>query len=96
MTDAAAHHDEWVRRPASAAGSNCTPEQYAALYRRSIDDSDGFWLEQAQRLDWAQAPTKAGDWSFATAVGLVKGVVGAILIFASNRIAKKMGEEGIF
>src|SRR5690349_16957462 len=65
MTDAAAHHDEWVRRPASAAdGTNCTPEQYAAMYRRSIDDSDGFWLEQAQRLDWVQAPIKAGDWSF--------------------------------
>ncbi len=66
MTEPAAHHDdEWVRRPAAAAhGTNCTPEQYEALYRRSIDDSDGFWLEQAQRLDWVQAPTVAGDWSY--------------------------------
>jgi putative aldouronate transport system permease protein len=39
---------------------------------------------------------QAGDWSFATAVGLVKGVVGAILIFAANRFAKKLGEEGVF
>ncbi len=39
---------------------------------------------------------QAGDWSFATAVGLVKGIVGAILIFAANRFAKKMGEEGVF
>jgi len=66
MTDAAAQHDdEWVRRPASAAqGTNCTPEQYAAMYARSIDDSDGFWLEQAARLDWVDPPTKAGEWSF--------------------------------
>ena len=61
MTEPAARHDnEWVRRPASAAtGTNCTAEQYDAMYRRSIEESDGFWLEQAQRLDWVQAPTVA-------------------------------------
>ena len=66
MTEAAAQHDdEWVRRPRNAAeGTNCTADRYAAMYARSIDDSDGFWLEQAQRLDWIEAPTKAGDWSF--------------------------------
>ena len=36
----------------------------AALHARSLADLDGFWLEQAQRLDWIAAPTKAGDWSF--------------------------------
>ena len=25
---------------------------YEELYRRSIDDRDGFWGEQAQRIDW--------------------------------------------
>ncbi|WP_155402620.1 acetyl-coenzyme A synthetase N-terminal domain-containing protein, partial [Ralstonia solanacearum] len=25
---------------------------YRALYQRSIDDPDGFWGEQAQRIDW--------------------------------------------
>ncbi len=39
---------------------------------------------------------QGGDLSFATAVGLVKGVIGAILIFSANRFAKKMGEEGVF
>ncbi len=53
-----------VERPAAPASSNCTPEQYEALYRRSIEDSDGFWLEQAERLDWSTFPTKAGEWSF--------------------------------
>jgi acetyl-CoA synthetase len=66
MTEAAAQHDdEWVRRPRNAAeGTNCTADQYAAMYARSIDDSDAFWLEQADRLDWIEKPTKAGDWSF--------------------------------
>ena len=27
-------------------------DSYAALYRRSIDDPDGFWTEQARRIDW--------------------------------------------
>jgi putative aldouronate transport system permease protein len=37
-----------------------------------------------------------GDWSFAAAVGLVRGIFGAVLIFASNWLAKKWFDEGIF
>ncbi|WP_461209812.1 acetate--CoA ligase [Desulfocurvus sp. DL9XJH121] len=36
-----------------------SPEQYAALYRRSMDDPDGFWLERAKELlTWFKEPTK--------------------------------------
>lgn len=38
----------------------------------------------------------AGDWSYATAVGLVRSVVGALLIFAANWLAKRFFDEGIF
>jgi putative aldouronate transport system permease protein len=37
-----------------------------------------------------------GDWSFAAAVGLVRGIFGAVMIFASNWLAKKFFDEGIF
>ena len=37
-----------------------------------------------------------GDWSFAAAVGLVRAVVGAILIFIANWVAKHFFDEGIF
>ena len=37
-----------------------------------------------------------GNFSFATAVGLVKGVVGLILVVTANQLAKRFGEEGIF
>ncbi len=37
-----------------------------------------------------------GDWSFATAVGLVKGAIGLLMILAANKISKKLGEEGLF
>jgi len=39
---------------------------------------------------------QGGDWGFSTAVGLVKGLVGMVLVFGSNRIAKQLGEEGAF
>ena len=31
--------------------------QYQKMYERSIKDPDGFWLEQAQTLDWFKKPT---------------------------------------
>ena len=37
-----------------------------------------------------------GDWGFATAVGLVRGVVGTLLIISSNWVAKRFGEAGIY
>ncbi len=41
-----------------------TDQSRADSYALSLADPDGFWLDQAQRLDWITAPTKAGDWSF--------------------------------
>jgi putative aldouronate transport system permease protein len=38
---------------------------------------------------------QAGDYGFATAVGVVKSIVGLILIVGANWFAKRMGEEGI-
>jgi len=36
------------------------------------------------------------DFSFGTAVGLFKGIVGLILILGANRLSKKIGEDGLF
>lgn len=36
------------------------------------------------------------DYSFATAVGLFKGLVGFILVVGANFLAKRFGEEGIY
>jgi putative aldouronate transport system permease protein len=37
-----------------------------------------------------------GAFSYATAVGLFKGVVGLLLIFGSNWLAKRLGQRGLF
>jgi len=39
-------------------------EDYAAMYRRSIDDNAGFWAEQARRIDWIRPCTRVRDVSF--------------------------------
>ena len=36
---------------------------YADFYRRSIDDRNGFWAEQAQRIDWQTPPQQICDFS---------------------------------
>ncbi|MBF5042439.1 acetate--CoA ligase [Aggregicoccus sp. 17bor-14] len=50
--------------PASAKGPLMRVrdmEEYQALYRRSLEDPQGFWAEQAQRLDWFHPPRNVMD-----------------------------------
>ncbi|MFP4979228.1 ABC transporter permease [Paenibacillus sp. CN-4] len=42
------------------------------------------------------AGLKNGQLSFSTTVGMFKGVVGLILVMLSNKLAKKMGEDGVY
>ncbi len=37
-----------------------------------------------------------GDYSFAAAVGVLKGVVGLVLVVAANQLAKRFGKEGLY
>jgi acetyl-CoA synthetase len=53
-----------VERPQARTPTHCSPEQYDALYRASVETPDAFWLEQAQRLDWFTAPTVGGEWAY--------------------------------
>ncbi|MCR6111866.1 sugar ABC transporter permease [Bacillus sp. A301a_S52] len=42
------------------------------------------------------AGLRQGQFSYSTAVGFFKGIVGLILIIFANRLAKKFGEEGVY
>lgn len=42
------------------------------------------------------AGLKQGQFSYSTAVGFFKGIVGLILVICANWLAKKAGEEGIY
>lgn len=49
---------------AFAAKANLTPADYNSLYERSTTDREGFFAEQAGRVEWMTAPTHVGSWSF--------------------------------
>jgi len=49
--------DTW--RSMTQAESGDARARYDALYRRSLDDPEAFWLEAARRLNWAQPPERA-------------------------------------
>jgi acetyl-CoA synthetase len=51
--------DEWAQR------AHIDSTDYEQLYRRSIDDNEGFWAEQAARIDWIKPFSKVKDVSFA-------------------------------
>jgi len=39
-------------------------DAYEEMYRRSVTDNEGFWAEQAQRIDWIKPFSKVKDVSF--------------------------------
>ena len=41
-------------------------EQYEQMWKQSIDDPDGFWLEQAKSLTWFKEPTKSLEYTWDT------------------------------
>ncbi len=51
---------------AFAAGAHVSSEEeYESRYRRSVEDPDGFWREEARRLDWFAPFDSVRDLSFA-------------------------------
>ena len=42
-------------------------EQYQEMYDRSVNDEDGFWAEQAERLTWFKKWDTVANYDFATA-----------------------------
>ncbi|WP_299193845.1 acetate--CoA ligase [uncultured Erythrobacter sp.] len=83
---------DFVRRPQTARDTNCTAEQYQERYARSIADPDGFWLEQAERLDWSVKPTKGGDWSY-DPVG-IKWFEDGVLNLCHNAVDRHLNARG--
>ena len=49
---------------AAKARTLTTKAQYDELYARSIKDPDGFWAEQAKRLDWSKPYTIVKNTSY--------------------------------
>jgi acetyl-CoA synthetase len=58
MAERLAPPEDIVRNARVTAG------QYEELYRRSVEDPDGFWADEARRIDWVRAPSRVANWSY--------------------------------
>ena len=68
--------------------------KYKEMYARSIKDPDGFWAEQAKRLDWYKAPTKIKNTSFAPDNVSIKWFEDGTLNCAYNCIDRHLEKRG--
>ncbi len=51
-------------RPDVAASAHIDAAKYAEMYKRSIDDPEGFWAEHGKRVDWIKPFTKVKNVSY--------------------------------
>jgi acetyl-CoA synthetase len=80
--------DEWKAR---AYVDNDT---YLEMYRRSIDDPEGFWGEAGKRLDWIKAYTKVKNTSFGPGDVSIKWFEDGTLNVAANCIDRHLATRG--
>ncbi|MGN6100251.1 MAG: acetate--CoA ligase, partial [Devosia sp.] len=71
-----------------------TPEAYAENYRRSVEDPEGFWAEQAKRIDWIKPPTKIKNTSFAYPDVSIKWFEDGVLNLSANCIDRHLETRG--
>jgi acetyl-CoA synthetase len=88
--------DNLVFEPSEAAKARTltTKAQYDEMYARSISDPDGFWAEQAKRLDWIKPPTKIKNTSFAYPDISIKWYEDGVLNVSANCIDRHLETRG--
>jgi len=70
-----------------------TKAQYDEMYARSIDDPEGFWGEQAARLDWIKEPTRVKNTTFEYPNVSIKWYEDGVLNVAANCIDRHLPER---
>ena len=64
------------------------------MYARSLSDPDGFWAEQAKRLDWMKFPTVIKNTSFAYPDVSIKWFEDGVLNVSYNCIDRHLETRG--
>jgi acetyl-CoA synthetase len=76
-----------------ANNAHINREQYESMYRRSIEDPDGFWAEQAEEfLDWMKPWDKVQEWDFTRAD--IKWFEGGTLNVSYNCLDRHLESRG--
>jgi acetyl-CoA synthetase len=77
-----------------SSGSHVDAARYDALYARSMSDPEGFWAEQAQRIDWIKAPTQVKDVDFTLGQVSIKWFEDGTLNVAANCVDRHLETRG--
>jgi acetyl-CoA synthetase len=59
-------HAENELLPPKSLVENARLKDYAAEYKRSVDDPEAFWADAASELEWFKPWTKVFDWKYPT------------------------------
>jgi acetyl-CoA synthetase len=70
-----------------------SPEKYAEMYARSVSDPEGFWAEQAKRIDWIRPPTRIKNTSFDYPDVSIKWFEDGVLNISANCIDRHLPER---
>ena len=77
-----------------AAQARIDEAAYGRMYAASLADPDGFWLDQARRLDWERFPTVAGDWSYAAEDFHIRWFADGVLNVTTNCLDRHLATRG--
>jgi acetyl-CoA synthetase len=83
---------DWKKRAFADAA------KYEEMYARSIKDPNGFWAEQAKRIDWIKAPTKVKNTSYTGNVSIKwfeDGTLNACFNCVDRHLAKRGDQTAI-
>ncbi|RSV34642.1 acetate--CoA ligase [Sphingomonas sp. ABOLE] len=69
-------------------------DRYAELYRQSVEDPDGFWRQEAQRLDWLTPFTRVQRTSFDEADFGIRWFEDGALNIAANCLDRHLAVRG--
>ncbi len=81
-------------RPEVAATTLTDEATYKAMYQKSVINPDGFWREQAQRIDWIKPFTKVKQTSFDDHHVDIKWFADGTLNVSSNCLDRHLEERG--
>jgi acetyl-CoA synthetase len=76
-----------------ATGAFINDAKYREMYTHSIKDPDGFWSEQAKRIDWIKPFSKVDDTSFAPGRISIKWFEDGVLNVAWNCIDRHLAKR---
>ncbi|MFM9937403.1 MAG: acetate--CoA ligase [Novosphingobium sp.] len=68
--------------------------RYQAMYRRSVEEPEAFWREEAQRIDWITPFTKVKNTSFDEADFGIKWFEDGTLNLAANCLDRHLATRG--